>query len=162
MKAVANLLFRIMFRSLRLSFITLFLASHSVSALDVNWDTVSNISAGGANAYNPQITLSSDGTMATAAWSRHDGSNTIIQSRSATISGNTATWGATTTDLSASGEDAGNPKVTLSSDGTMATAVWFRNDGSNNIIQSRSATITSGCSFFVIKTNAGKGASFCL
>ena len=125
------------------------------------WGAGTDLSALGQDSFTPQIALSSDGTKATAVWTRNDGLNNIIQSRPATISGNTTARGAVT-DLSAIGRDARIPQIALSSDGTMATAIWFRNDGSNNIIQSRSATITSGCSFFVIKTSAGKGASFCL
>ncbi|MCP4009420.1 MAG: hypothetical protein GY726_07890 [Proteobacteria bacterium] len=142
MKAVIRLAFRVAFGSLRAWFAILLLASHSASALDINWDTVTNMSAGGQDAYYPQIALSSNGTMATAVWFRKDGSNWIVQSRSATISGNTATWGAVTTELSASGQDAGDPQIALSSNGTMATAVWYRKDGSNFVVQSRSATIS--------------------
>mgnify|MGYP002628584526 CR=1 FL=1 len=41
----------------------------------------------------------------------------------------------TPADLSATGRDASEPQVTVSSTG-LATAVWYSNDGSNKIIQS--------------------------
>ncbi len=136
--------------------------SATISDNTATWGSVTtDLSVSGENADEPQIALSSDGTMATAVWKRYDGSNNIIQSRPATINDNNATWGSVTTELSASGQHAHIPQIALSSDGTMATAVWNRYDGSDTIIQSRSATI-SDCSFFVIKTSAGKGATFCL
>ena len=117
--------------------------SATINGNTATWGAVTtDISASGQNASYPQIALSSDGTCATAVWQRWDGSNYIVQSRSTTINGNTATWEAVTTDLSASGQNAWIPEISRSSDGTMGTAVWYRFDGSRNIIQSRSATIS--------------------
>ena len=110
MKTVIHFAFGVAFGSLRAWFVIFLLASHSASALDINWDAVTNLSATGQDAEDSQVALSSDGTKATAVWLRDDGSNYIIQSRSATIS----------------------------------------------------EAIVSDCSLFVIKTSAGKGATFCL
>ncbi len=115
--------------------------SATISGNTATWGTVTDLSAAGQSALSPQIALSSDGTQATAVWRRWGGSRYIIQSTSATISGNTATWGAVT-DLSAAGQHAWNPQITLSSDGTQTTAVWRHYDGSNYIVQSKSATIS--------------------
>ena len=118
-------------------------ASATIVAGTATWGSVNNLSALGRNAESPKIALSSDGTRATAVWKRSDGTNTIVQSASATISAGTATWGAVT-DLSATGGDAFEPEIGLSSDGTQATAVWSRYNGTKNIAQSASATISAG------------------
>jgi LPXTG-motif cell wall-anchored protein len=69
--------------------------------------------------------------LATAVWSRNNGSNDIIQS---STSQNGGAW-STPVDLSATGRNARNPQITVSSTG-LATAVWRRSNGSNWIIQS--------------------------
>jgi LPXTG-motif cell wall-anchored protein len=69
--------------------------------------------------------------LATAVWHRNNGSSDIIQS---STSLNGGAW-STPVDLSATGANAYYPQVTVSSTG-LATAVWYRNDGSNDIIQS--------------------------
>jgi LPXTG-motif cell wall-anchored protein len=69
--------------------------------------------------------------LATAVWRRYNGSETIIQS---STSQNGAAW-STPADLSATGQDADDPQVTVDSTG-LATAVWYRWNGSNDIIQS--------------------------
>ena len=53
------------------------------------------------------------------------------------------TWSATT-DLSATLRDALEPRVALSSDGTRATAVWYRSNGTNLIVQSASIVWSVG------------------
>ena len=94
------------------------------------WSTPVNLSAAGRDAYDPQVTVSSTG-LATAVWYRGNGSNDIIQSSTSQSGG---AW-STPVDLSATGGDAYDPQVTVSSTG-LVTAVWYRYDGSNNIIQS--------------------------
>jgi hypothetical protein len=116
-------------------------ASATITGSTATWAAAVDLSASGRNASVPQVTLSADGTKATAVWIRFDGSNNIVQSTSATITGSTATWSAPV-DLSAPGQSAAAPQVALSADGTRATAAWARYDGSNNIVQSTSATIT--------------------
>jgi hypothetical protein len=106
-----------------------------------SWGSVTDLSLSGQDASHPVIGLSADGTSSTAFWSRSNGSVAIAQSRSATISGNTATWNATISDLSAVGESATRNKIALSSDGTMAVAVWLRSNGSNDIVQGSLASI---------------------
>ena len=118
-------------------------ASATISAGTATWSAVQDLSAAGQGADYAQIALSSDGTRATAVWRRSNGTNTIVQSASATISAGTATWNAVT-DLSAAGGDAAIPQIALSSDGTRATTVWYRSNGTNNIAQSASATISAG------------------
>jgi LPXTG-motif cell wall-anchored protein len=115
--------------------------SATITGSTATWSTVTNLSAPGQSADDPQVVLSADGTTATAVWSRFDGSNRIAQSASATITGSTATWSSPAVDLSAPGQDASIPQVALSADGTKATAVWASSDGDRGIAQSASATI---------------------
>jgi len=105
------------------------------------WGAVTDLIDNGKNSYNPQISLSADGSKATAVWRGSDGSNTIIQSASATLIGSNATWSAVT-DLSVAGQNASRSRVALASDGTMAMAIWDRSDGLNYIIQSSAAAIS--------------------
>ena len=102
----------------------------STSLNGAAWSTPANLSVIGQYAYNPQVTVSSTG-LATAVWYSNDGSNDIIQSSRSQSGGD---W-STPADLSATGRNAYGPQVTVSSTG-LATAVWYRYDGSNNIIQS--------------------------
>ena len=117
-------------------------ASATVDGNVPTWSSPTTLSAAGQPATEPEIALSDDGTKAVAIWYRNDGANQIIQAATATISGNTATWSAAQ-DLSAAGQDAGNPFVALSSDGTKAIAIWHRSNGTNEIIQAATATISS-------------------
>jgi hypothetical protein len=94
------------------------------------WSTPADLSATGGGAYDPQVTVSSTG-LATAVWFRWNGSHDIIQSSTSQSGGD---W-TTPVDLSATGGDAYEPQVTVSSTG-LATAVWYRYDGSSYIIQS--------------------------
>jgi hypothetical protein len=98
----------------------------------VNWSpTVNNLSAAGADAYSPQISVNAAGT-AVAVWSRSNGTNKIVQSVSSTDGG--VSW-STPEDLSAAGGIAGEPQLSVNEAGT-AIAVWQRYDGGNFIVQS--------------------------
>src|SRR5690606_32518664 len=103
-------------------------ASATISGNTASWSAAQDLSATGQGAAIAEIAISSDGTMATAVWNRFDGSNNIVQSASATISGNTASWSAVQ-DLSVAGQSATGQQITSSSDGTKATAVWSRSNG---------------------------------
>ena len=94
------------------------------------WSTPVNLSAAGGYASGPRVTVDSTG-LVTAIWSRYDGSNEIIQSSTSQSGG---AWSAPV-NLSATGQNASAAKVTVDSTG-LATAVWYRYDGSKDIIQS--------------------------
>ena len=91
-----------------------------------------DLSATGEDASQPQITTAADGS-ATAIWNRFNGSNSIIQATTRPPGGSFGT----PVDLSATGEDASEPQITTAADGS-ATAIWYRSNGSNNIIQAAS------------------------
>lgn len=79
----------------------------------------------------PQVASGGDGTTA-AIWSRFDGSNYRAQV-AIRLPGQT-TFGTPQT-VSDAGSSAGGPQVGVAADGTV-TAVWTRNNGSNDIVQS--------------------------
>ena len=124
----------------------------SAQAADLTWSLPTDLSATGRDAYEQQIALSADGSRATAVWYRSNGSNRIIQTATATVSGNTATWGPVA-DLSATGGDAGGPQIGLSADGSRAIAVWSRHNGSKWIIQTASATVSGNTASWGTVTN---------
>jgi hypothetical protein len=117
--------------------------SATISGTTANWGPVNVLSIVGQDAYHPQVVISADGTKATAIWSRQNGADWIIQSRSATISATTANWGPVN-DLSTAGGASAFPKISLSADGTKATAIWNKSNGSNDIIQTSSSAINGG------------------
>ncbi len=103
--------------------------SHS-SDYGATWSAASDLSAAGQFAYNPQVTMDETGN-AVAVWRRYDGSNNIVQESHSSDYG--ATWSAAS-DLSAAGQNAASPQVTMDETGN-AVAVWRRYDGSKNIVQ---------------------------
>jgi glycosyl hydrolase family 26/HYDIN/CFA65/VesB family protein len=84
------------------------------------------------DAVEPQVAVRPDGA-ADVVWSRFNESNTIVQERSVAADG---TPESTTHDLSAEGENAVEPQLSVAPGGT-ATVVWSRFDGSNWIVQER-------------------------
>ena len=114
-----------------------------------SFGTPVDLSEVGQNAFDPQITTAPDGT-ATAVWSRSNGSNTIVQAATRPPGG---LFG-TPVDLSEVGQNAGNSQITTAPDGT-ATAVWYRFNGSNFIIQ---AISTAQPSFLLETAKTGTGS----
>ncbi|MBA4248582.1 MAG: hypothetical protein C0444_09870 [Microbacterium sp.] len=98
----------------------------------LTWGVPVALSDAGQSASNPKLVT--DGERITAVWSRYDGSNFRIQSRTSINGG--ATWGPAT-NLSAPRQGAGQPHVVT--DGTTITAIWRRYDGSNSRIQAASS-----------------------
>lgn len=121
-------------------------ATASISSNTATWSAATSLNSAGNNTEFPhgRVALSADGTRAIAIWRRSDGSNFLAQSKTATISANTATWSATT-DISSTGADAYETRVELSDDGTKAIALWLRaeDDESAMNLQTRTATISA-------------------
>jgi hypothetical protein len=84
------------------------------------------------NGFEPQVAVAPDST-AIVVWDRHNGTEQIVQARQLGVSGSPS---ATTYDLSAGGEDAIEPDVAFTPDGT-ATVTWTRFDGSSWVVQAR-------------------------
>jgi hypothetical protein len=101
------------------------------------WSTPANISLTDGVADAPQVTVSYTG-LAIAVWGLATDGDDIIQS---STSQNGGAW-STPADLSATGQNAINPQVTVSSTG-LATAVWKRSNGSEYIVQSSTLSTTT-------------------
>ena len=100
-----------------------------------SWSTPFDLSLSGGDANVPQISMNAAGE-AVAVWSRSTGSDLIVQSASSNDGG--VNW-STPANLSAAGGTAGNAQISVNAAG-IAVAVWTRNDGSNDIVQSVSST----------------------
>jgi Putative Ig domain len=112
----------------------------TISGVTATWSSAVNLSTQATDSWNPQVLLAEDGSLSTAIWVHSDGGNTIIQSSSSTLSGNTATWGGIV-NLSQSDSDAEQPSFSLSGNGTKALAIWRQSVGRNQVIRSSSAMI---------------------
>lgn len=109
--------------------------------------TAPAISAGGQSITAPEVSV--DGSAVIVVWSRSDGTNTLIQTARSNDGGDTWSYPATTStgaspNLSATGQNATVPQVSLGTDG--AVAVWQRSDGSTNLIQAAYSTLAGASS----------------
>ena len=102
----------------------------ATSGTEASWGTTTNVGPEGTteSVGTTDVRLSADGTTATALWARQDfvgdpGGNRRAQSASASIGGNTPTWGSVTT-LSSAGGGGDSAVLALSVDGTKAVAGW--------------------------------------
>jgi len=101
------------------------------------WSLVETLSEAGQDAGSQQMAMSADGTTQTITWSRSNGANNLIQARNSTDSG--ATWSPAET-MPDTGQDAFDPQVAISADGTTQTITWRRSDGANYRIQVTTST----------------------
>ncbi|NGX34349.1 MAG: hypothetical protein K1060chlam1_00701 [Candidatus Anoxychlamydiales bacterium] len=94
------------------------------------WDSVVDLSDAAQNAKTPDI-ISKDLAIH-AIWVRSNGTNDIVQCRSSTD--NASTW-SNVIDVSASGQNAKDPKIVSDVSGRFAYIAWIRSNGENNIAQ---------------------------
>jgi uncharacterized protein CbrC (UPF0167 family) len=92
-----------------------------------------NISPDGQHAYEPQVAVSDDGSLAVITWRQSDGSQSQIFK--STLSGASWTHPSSLSDnISPDGQDASTPQVAVSADGSLAVITWRQSDGSRNQI----------------------------
>ncbi|MGH4007808.1 MAG: hypothetical protein ACRDTH_06545 [Pseudonocardiaceae bacterium] len=96
---------------------------------DGSWQAPITLSAPGQDAVDPQVAVNAQGS-AVAVWSRSNGTHDIVQGA---VRPAGEAWQAPT-DLSAAGQDAGNPQVAVNAQGT-TVAVWSRSNGTHDIVQ---------------------------
>jgi LPXTG-motif cell wall-anchored protein len=118
------------------------------------WSPVASLSLAGADALNPEVAVGPNG-LRTAVWAHSDGSNSIVQSRT---SPDGETW-SPVVDLSAIGRDARFAHVTVNTNG-LANAIWLRNDGSNDIVQTSTSLNGAAWSPVVDLSAAGHDAHY--
>jgi hypothetical protein len=93
------------------------------------WSTPENLSVVGADATTPQIAVDGNGNR-TVIWTRFDGSNEIVQTRTQLAGG---PW-SVPVDLSDAGNSAIQPRIFADAQGAL-TALWGWDDGSSYILQ---------------------------
>ena len=96
------------------------------------WGTPQNLSDPGFSADNPVVAMSADGLDIAAAYVENDGANSRVLVRTSADGG--ATWNPPDT-LSDPGQNAGQPQVALSADGSHIAIAWIRSDGTNQRAQ---------------------------
>ena len=96
------------------------------------WSTPTDLSDGVTEALDGQLGSADDASVVHAVWKAYDGSNYVIRVRTSTDKG--ASWSATQT-ISATGQNAKQPRIATSVDGSTAVVVWPRFDGSHDVIQ---------------------------
>lgn len=98
------------------------------AALTESWSAPTSLSTSSSEIDDADVQVSEGGARATAVWKYWNGSHAVIQSASATITGNSASWGSVT-DLSSPALTSWESRVALSGDGTTALAVWTTSGG---------------------------------
>ena len=116
-----------------------YIVQAATKAAGGSWSAPTAVSAAGSYAQAPQVTSDASGNV-TTVWTRSDSGISIVQAATKPVGGS---WGAPF-DVSAAGGDAHRPQLTSDASGNV-TAVWFRNDGSNYIVQA--ATKPAGASW---------------
>ncbi len=114
-----------------------------------------DLSAPGQDAWSPKVAVGPDGAT-TITWNRSNGTKYIIQA--ATRPAGSATFSAAV-NLSAPGQEAGDPQVAVGPDGA-TTITWSRYNGTDYIIQASSGTarLEVAAAFTVLSVKAGASA----
>lgn len=108
---------------------TEYIVQASVRPAGSAWQPAQDLSAPGQGAVNAKVALNAGGN-AVAVWQRSNGTNEIVQAAVRAAGG---AW-QPAQDLSAPGQDASSPRVSIDPAGN-AVAVWERFNGSNFIVQ---------------------------
>lgn len=108
------------------------------------WSAPMDLSVSGVDSYNPQLAMSSDGMVVTAAWAQFNG----LLTRTSLDGG--VTW----SDPQLLGDaGADNPRIAMSSDGARQTVVWIDWDcGSHTYCIQATATANSGADWGTVVT----------
>jgi hypothetical protein len=96
------------------------------------WSTPADLTDPDFSADDPAIDMSADGLDVVAAYVEDDGANSRVLVRTSADGG--ATWNPPDT-LSDPGQNAGQPQVALSADGSRVAVAWRRSDGTNQRAQ---------------------------
>lgn len=127
------------------------------------WSTASDLSAPTASTAEPRVAVSADGATAVAVWTVFDdqaGTISHVQTATATIANDVATWGAASDLTPPSGHDR-YPIVRISTDGSKATVVWIDKTGPGNVsrMMTASATISGGAASWGTPVNLTPGGT---
>jgi hypothetical protein len=129
-------------------------ATANIAGNNATWSPIRNLTNEGKS-FSPEISLSADGNQLLAVWSSVDERNTIIQSVSGKVSGNSVTW-SNIKDITPREGGAGQPHISISADGTKAVAIWWWERGQrgwDRVMQTASANIKdNSAAWSLIKT----------
>lgn len=115
--------------------------SATISGNVANWGATTVLSSATDSSAQPLLALSSDGQAATASWVRTVGTSHAVESSSATISGNVASWGAVSS-VSGPGKFVRTHSLSLSPDGSKGVSIWSRVVGSKLVVQGASGVLS--------------------
>ena len=102
-----------------------------------SWGTTSDLSAPGFDASYVGVALAGDGTGAATVWKRPDASGfDRVQVSLGTSSGGGHVW-SSPIDLSTNGQNADQPRIAMSADGSITLVAWLGHDGSSWTVRSR-------------------------
>lgn len=121
-------------------------SSATISESIPTWGTIRDLSQPGGTGDTASIALSSDGTKAIAIWRRQSGAVGLIETSSAVISGNIATWGEPIV-ISDPAYDALDPQIDISDSGNLATAIW-RYTNLTSLVRANSAVVNGTTSIW--------------
>src|SRR6202011_2252964 len=103
-------------------------ASEGTASATPTWLPPVDVSATGQNAFRPHVAFDAAGD-SVAVWIRSNGTNNIVQAAIRPAGGSFAP----VVDLSAAGQNANQPRVSISPAGD-AIVVWQRSNGTNTIV----------------------------
>ena len=133
------------------AFVLLTASAAAANSWEVEWANplaISTPPAPGAGIENGELAMSGDGSDAVAVWAQHQGS-ARFRVWSATTHDSGASWAAAN-PLSGDGVNAEFPDITMSSDGTRATVIWYTE---STLV--RAASSTDGGDTWTVRTIAG-------
>lgn len=118
--------------------------SATINGTTANWGATTILSSSTDSSGDPLVGISADGTSVTASWIRKAGTTFAVESSSASVVGNVASWGAST---NVSGDAKGFRRhfLSVSTDGSKALSTWVRVLGSKLVVQGASG-VFSGAS----------------
>ena len=116
--------------------------SASISGNAADWGATTVLSSTTDSSGDPLVGMSSDGTSVTATWIRRTATNFAVESSSASVVGNVASWGSSTS-VSGDGKAFRRHFLSVSPDGSKALSTWIRMVGSTLVGQGSSGVVSS-------------------
>lgn len=113
------------------------LSGTPASAALPSWGPPITLSPAGESVGEPRLAMSASGSQQLAVWSAGFMGTQRLQYSVSTDAGQT--W-SSDTDLTTAGTAVGQPEIAMSSDGSRASVVWWRSNGTNQIVQVRTST----------------------
>jgi hypothetical protein len=117
--------------------------SATISGNLADWGATTVLSSPTSTSGQPLIGVSSDGITANASWIRRDGAAYAIESSSASVAGNIASW-SSSTSVSGNGGAIREHSLSISPDGSKGLSTWARVVGSKLVAQGSTGVLSAG------------------